>query len=332
MKQNNMKKLLTLLLSGFCVSIPLSAVEHFPTALSMASNGVTSPACFQQSGTPLPTVERKCMLDKITAYIKLNHLQADSLSAFQKAFKEMKLRGATLLILDLQDCDGNDVVASNQLGLLLTGLQNMVTKPGKVAAQQRIQHLKQVLPPLERIALLIGGRQTSAGVAQFVSALRYHKLAVTVGDTIHVEGKAALIADVSTDQDMPYANNWYCQVEKSRIPEYIAADYLAAHSDSLLRRYQTGQAFLYNFDDNEALLGPLRRQTAAAGIALDNDQYMFAAAHVLLQMKALVAKSLYPSEPDITDRILVSRNLVVQQARQVLRSADYTRLLSGASR
>jgi hypothetical protein len=327
-----MKKLLTLLVFSFCVSISLSAVEPSSAALSLAGDNVMSPTGIKQSVATLPTVEGRCMLDKITAYMKLNHLEADSLPVFQKAFKEMKSRGATLLILDLQDCDGNDIAAGNRLGLLLTGLQNVITKPGKIAAQQRIQHLKQVVPPLDRIALLIGGGQTTAGVAQLVGALRHHRLAITMGDTIRVDDKVALIADVSPDQDIPYSNDWYHQVEKSGIPEHVATDYLTAHRDSLLRRYQTGQAFLYNFDDNEALLGPLRRQTVAAGIALDNNQYMFAAAHVLLQMKALVAKVLYPAEPDIADRILVSRNLTVRQAQEILRSADYTRLLSGASR
>ena len=133
--------------------------------------------------------------------------------------------------------------------------------------------------------------------------------------------------DVQVPRDTTFMTEWYYNLAFNGMQKMEAASYLERNRDALLKKYRTSDIFFRKFNGEEEMFSEMVGMAEGAGITCPGQEYERTAPAVKTQLKALLARALYPDDHNIYYRILNTASPSVIRALEIIRSDEYDNIL-----
>lgn len=137
-------------------------------------------------------------------------------------------------------------------------------------------------------------------------------------------------ADVFVPRDTVFMTPWYYNVSFNGMQVREVSSYLQKNRDELLRKYRTSDSYFKKFTDEDVMFAEMTDMATSAGIPFSKEECDRCAYAVKTQLKAMLARQLYPEDADIYYKILNTANPAVVKAMEIVSGDSYDRILAGA--
>lgn len=175
-----------------------------------------------------------------------------------------------------------------------------------------------------RLAMLVGTHSEGAAV-QTAMFMRRAGKAVIVG----ARTSDGLVPDIVLDSNDDYLTQWYDSIHKANIVEKTVRKYVSSKDVSKI--YKNADDLLENFKDNGVMIDLLNETAAENGIKENKTAFYYSGYTLLTEVRAELIRQVYPDERRVYFKALnVPIQQAIRDAMDVIESADYRRILSGA--
>ena len=103
-------------------------------------------------------------------------------------------------------------------------------------------------------------------------------------------------ADVEVMQDTSFMTSWYYNLTFNGFQKTIVSSYIDRNRDALLKEFRTSDSFFRKFHGEDGMLAELVDAADAAGLSVSEVEYDRTAPALKTQLKALLARELYPED------------------------------------
>lgn len=134
-------------------------------------------------------------------------------------------------------------------------------------------------------------------------------------------------ADVRVPRDTSFMTAWYYNLTLNGMQIMETDSYLEKNRDALLKKFRNSSMFFRKFDGETSMLSEMTERAEKAGITCPPSEYERTVPALKTQLKALLARELYPDDRNIYYRILNTANPAVTRAMEVLGSEEYDKIL-----
>ena len=134
-------------------------------------------------------------------------------------------------------------------------------------------------------------------------------------------------ADVEVMQDTSFMTSWYYNLTFNGFQKTIVSSYIDRNRDALLKEFRTSDSFFRNFHGEDGMLAELVDAADAAGLSVSEVEYDRTAPALKTQLKALLARELYPEDHNIYYRILNTASPLMIRAVEIISSDGYDDIL-----
>lgn len=142
-----------------------------------------------------------------------------------------------------------------------------------------------------------------------------------------LKSSGGIEADVHVPRDTVFMTQWYYNVSFNGMQKAEVSSYLRKNGDMLKKKYRNPDAYFRKFAGEDEMFMELTDMAAASGLPFDQEECDRSAYAIKTQLKALLARGLYPDDPDIYYKILNTANPAVVKALEVLSGDEYDRIL-----
>ena len=142
-----------------------------------------------------------------------------------------------------------------------------------------------------------------------------------------LKSRGGIEADVYVPRDTVFMTQWYYNVSFSGMQKSEVSSYLRENGDMLKKKYRTSEAYFRKFTDEDEMFRELTDKAVASGLPFDREECDRSAYAIKTQLKALLARELYPDDHDIYYRILNTANPAVVKALGLLSGDEYDGIL-----
>lgn len=142
-----------------------------------------------------------------------------------------------------------------------------------------------------------------------------------------LKSRGGIEADVYVPRDTVFMTQWYYNVSFNGMQRSEVSSYLRENGDMLKKKYRTPEAYFRKFTGEDEMFRELTDKAVASGLPFDREECDRSAYAIKTQLKALLARELYPDDHDIYYRILNTANPAVVKALGLLSGDEYDRIL-----
>lgn len=142
-----------------------------------------------------------------------------------------------------------------------------------------------------------------------------------------LKSRGGIEADVYVPRDTVFMTQWYYNVSFNGMQKSEVSSYLQENGDMLKKKYRTPEAYFRKFTGEDEMFRELTDKAVASGLPFDREECDRSAYAIKTQLKALLARELYPDDHDIYYRILNTANPAVVKALGLLSGDEYDRIL-----
>lgn len=142
-----------------------------------------------------------------------------------------------------------------------------------------------------------------------------------------LKSRGGIEADVYVPRDTVFMTQWYYNVSFNGMQKSEVSSYLRENGDMLKKKYRTPEAYFRKFTGEDEMFRELTDKAVASGLPFDREECDRSAYAIKTQLKALLARELYPDDHDIYYRILNTANPAVVKALGLLSGDEYDRIL-----
>ena len=142
-----------------------------------------------------------------------------------------------------------------------------------------------------------------------------------------LKSRGGIEADVYVPRDTVFMTQWYYNVSFNGMQKSEVSSYLRENGDMLKKKYRTSEAYFRKFTGEDEMFRELTDKAVASGLPFDREECDRSAYAIKTQLKALLARELYPDDHDIYYRILNTANPAVVKALGLLSGDEYDRIL-----
>ncbi len=142
-----------------------------------------------------------------------------------------------------------------------------------------------------------------------------------------LKSRGGIEADVYVPRDTVFMTQWYYNVSFNGMQKSEVSSYLRENGDMLKKKYRTSEAYFRKFTDEDEMFRELTDKAVASGLPFDREECDRSAYAIKTQLKALLARELYPDDHDIYYRILNTANPAVVKALGLLSGDEYDGIL-----
>lgn len=170
----------------------------------------------------------------------------------------------------------------------------------------------------------LAGPHTGRGAAMIMHYLMAEKKAIFVGDVT----SGGLKPHVQLKADDAYLTDWYKRLHAQGVLPEAAKRYVEKNATADKKVFEKADVYVRDFDDNAALFDMINEVAAEKGIAEDKDGFFYSAFTVLAEIKAEVARCIFPDNKVAYFKSLNSSiNTAIMNACDVMESPAYRELL-----
>lgn len=130
-------------------------------------------------------------------------------------------------------------------------------------------------------------------------------------------------ADVFIPRDTAFMTQWYYNATFNGMQKTEVSAYLQKNKDSLKKKYRNSESYFRKFDGTDEMFAELVSMFKASGLPFSQQECDRSAYAVKTQLKALLARELYPEDRDIYYKILNTANPAVTRAISLIESEEY---------
>ena len=142
-----------------------------------------------------------------------------------------------------------------------------------------------------------------------------------------LKSRGGIEADVYVPRDTVFMTQWYYNVSFNGMQKSEVSSYLRENGDMLKKKYRTPEAYFRKFTGEDEMFRELTDKAVASGLPFDREECDRSAYAIKTQLKALLARELYPDDHDIYYRILNTANPAVVKALGLLSGDEYDGIL-----
>ncbi len=142
-----------------------------------------------------------------------------------------------------------------------------------------------------------------------------------------LKSRGGIEADVYVPRDTVFMTQWYYNVSFNGMQKSEVSSYLRENGDMLKKKYRTSEAYFRKFTGEDEMFRELTDKAVASGLPFDREECDRSAYAIKTQLKALLARELYPDDHDIYYRILNTANPAVVKALGLLSGDEYDGIL-----
>ena len=142
-----------------------------------------------------------------------------------------------------------------------------------------------------------------------------------------LKSRGGIEADVYVPRDTVFMTQWYYNVSFNGMQKSEVSSYLRENGDMLKKKYRTPEAYFRKFTGEDEMFRELTDKAVASGLSFDRKECDRSAYAIKTQLKALLARELYPDDHDIYYRILNTANPAVVKALGLLSGDEYDGIL-----
>ena len=142
-----------------------------------------------------------------------------------------------------------------------------------------------------------------------------------------LKSRGGIEADVYVPRDTVFMTQWYYNVSFNGMQKSEVSSYLRENGDMLKKKYRTPEAYFRKFTGEDEMFRELTDKAVASGLPFDRKECDRSAYAIKTQLKALLARELYPDDHDIYYRILNTANPAVVKALGLLSGDEYDGIL-----
>ena len=142
-----------------------------------------------------------------------------------------------------------------------------------------------------------------------------------------LKSRGGIEADVYVPRDTVFMTQWYYNVSFNGMQKSEVSSYLRENGDMLKKKYRTPEAYFRKFTGEDEMFRELTDKAVASDLPFDRKECDRSAYAIKTQLKALLARELYPDDHDIYYRILNTANPAVVKALGLLSGDEYDGIL-----
>lgn len=147
-----------------------------------------------------------------------------------------------------------------------------------------------------------------------------------------LQSRGGIEPDIYVQRDTVYMTQWYYNMTFNGMQKKEMSSYLQKNRVMLKKKYRTPEIFFRKFAETDEMFAELVTMAKASGLYFDQEECDRSAYAVKTQLKALLARELYPDDADIYYKILNTANPAVTKALELLSGDGYDSLLGAESR
>ena len=121
--------------------------------------------------------------------------------------------------------------------------------------------------------------------------------------------------------------SWYYNLTFNGFQKTIVSSYIDRNRDALLKEFRTSDSFFRKFHGEDGMLAELVDAADAAGLSVSEVEYDRTAPALKTQLKALLAREIYPEDLNIYYRILNTASPLMIRAVEIISSDGYDDIL-----